>query len=130
MALVGTRFWRLICIALHYIFSKDGPNDGIYRQRQAFLRNAPNRGCAWNTCRYGVFLEHNAEKIWSRLLPLILGCAACFVGFILAGGFSSRVATLVSSEVLLSGTNCGSSETTVTSALLVTPMARWSLRLQ
>jgi hypothetical protein len=31
---------------------------------------------------------------------------ACLTGFILAGGFSSRVATLVSSEVLLSGANC------------------------
>jgi len=31
---------------------------------------------------------------------------ACFVGFILAGGYSSRAATFGSGQVLLSGTNC------------------------
>ncbi|KAH8881820.1 hypothetical protein GQ53DRAFT_667016, partial [Thozetella sp. PMI_491] len=108
VALVGTRFWRLICLALHYVFSTDSPSDGIYHQRQDFLRNTPNPEAALGTLAdMGFSWKRNAEKIWSRLIPLFGLATACFVGFILAGGFSSRVATLVSSEVLLSGTNCG-----------------------
>jgi hypothetical protein len=107
VALVGTRFWRLVCLILHHIYSKDYPSDGVYHQRQVLLRNAPNPEATLGMiARMGLSWRHNAKQVWARLLPIFGLAMACLTGFILAGGFSSRVATLVSSEVLLSGANC------------------------
>lgn len=36
----GTCFWRLACFVLHLRFSSYRPEDGLYHQRQAILRNA------------------------------------------------------------------------------------------
>ena len=108
VALVGTRFWRLVCLILHHIYSKETPSDGVHHQRQVLLRNTPNPEAALGTiANMGFSWRHNAKQVWARLLPLLGLAMACLTGFILAGGFSSRVATLVSSEVLLSGMNCG-----------------------
>ncbi|KAM7210944.1 hypothetical protein V8F06_013679 [Rhypophila decipiens] len=110
VALVGTRFWRITCLALHFLFSRDTPTDGVHHQRQAFLRNAPNPEAAvWTLASMGLSWRHHANKVWARLLTLIGLAVACFVGFILAGGYSSRAATFASgsNEALLSGANCG-----------------------
>ncbi|KAE9364713.1 hypothetical protein N431DRAFT_355340 [Stipitochalara longipes BDJ] len=108
VALVGTRFWRLVCLILHHIYSKENPSDGLYHQRQVLLRNTPNPEAALVTiANMGFSWRRNARRVWARLLPLFGLAMACLTGSILAGGFSSRVATLVSSEVLLSGANCG-----------------------
>jgi len=107
VALVGTRFWRLSCLVLHFIYSKDSPSDAVHHQRQVFLRNAPNPESAlWTLADMGFSWKRNAEKVWVRLLPLFGVATACVIGFTLASGFSSRVANLVGSEVLLSGANC------------------------
>jgi hypothetical protein len=108
VALVGTRFWRLVCLILHHTYSNENPSDGVHHQRQVLLRNTPNPEAALGTiANMGFSWRHNAKRVWVRLLPLFGLALACLTGFILAGGFSSRVATLVSSEVLLSGANCG-----------------------
>ncbi|KAK1749413.1 hypothetical protein QBC47DRAFT_441931 [Echria macrotheca] len=107
VALVGTRFWRIVCLILHWSFSKDSPADGVHHQRQAFLRNSSNPESAlWTLTDMCLSWRRNATRVWSRLLPLIALALACFVGFILAGGYSSQVTTFGTSEVLLSGANC------------------------
>ncbi len=62
----------------------------------------------------GLSWRHKAEQVWTRLFPTLGLAIACIVGFILAGGFSSRIATLVSTEVLLSGRIAGLLATTTT----------------
>ncbi len=106
IAIVGTRFWRLVCLALHYIYSNRDNRDGVHHQRQVFLRNAPNPESAlWTLADMGFTWRDNAKKVWARLFPIFALAIVCIVGFALAGGFSSRLAT--KSEVLLSGANCG-----------------------
>ncbi|KAK4444012.1 hypothetical protein QBC34DRAFT_309909 [Podospora aff. communis PSN243] len=108
VALVGTRFWRIICLLLHWSFSKDSPADGVHHQRQAFLRNSPNPESAfWTLAGMAVYWRRNAPQVWARVASLLGLALACLVGFVLAGGYSSRITTLVTSEVLLSGANCG-----------------------
>jgi len=108
VAFVGTRFWRLVCLVLHYVSSSHEAKDGVHHQRQVLLRNTPNAESAfWDVAGIGLAWRRNAEKVWSRLTPLLALAIACVIGFTLAGGFSSRVASVVSSQVLLSGTNCG-----------------------
>ncbi|KAK0613547.1 hypothetical protein B0T14DRAFT_499015 [Immersiella caudata] len=107
VALVGTRFWRVVCLLLHWYFSKDSPADGVHHQRQAFLRNSPNPESAlWTLARMGIYWRQNATRVWPRVVSLLALALACLVGFILAVGYSSRIATFVTSEVLLSGANC------------------------
>jgi len=33
VALMGTRFWRIVCLFLHFIYSQDSPHDGVHYQR-------------------------------------------------------------------------------------------------
>lgn len=40
VAFVGARFWKIICFALHRCSSTGTPQDVIYHQRQAILRNS------------------------------------------------------------------------------------------
>ncbi|KAK0740345.1 hypothetical protein B0T18DRAFT_491030 [Schizothecium vesticola] len=126
VALVGTRFWRILCPVLRWTFSKNGPADGVHHQRQAFLRNSPNPESAVGTLTGMCFSwRKNSQRIWSRVLWLIALSLASFVGFILAGGCSPRVTTLVSGEVLLSGANCafvGNSSNMSTWGVTVGPM--------
>ncbi len=107
VAFVGTRFWRIVCLGLHYFYSSTVENDGIYHQRQAFLRNAPNPEFAlWMLTDIGFSWRRRAEKVWQRLLPVLVLAFCCLVGFTLASGYSSHIATFTSSEVLLSGNTC------------------------
>ncbi len=108
VAVVGTRFWRLACLVLHYIYSSQHGRDGVHHQRQVFLRNAPNPESApWMLADMAFSWKDSAKTVWLRLFPILGLAIACVVGFTLAGGFSSRVATTIGNEVLLSGTNCG-----------------------
>src|SRR5512142_118697 len=66
VSLVGTRFWRLVCLGLHYIYSRDRPSDGVHHQRQVFLRNSPNPEAAiWRLTNMGISWRRNAEQIWT-----------------------------------------------------------------
>jgi len=109
VALVGTRFWRLLCFGLHSLYSSPGPKDGVYHQRQAFLRNTSNPEAAlWILTNMSFSWKQNAEQVWIRLFPCIGLAIVCLIGFTLAGGFSSQLASLgVHNDVLLSGLNCG-----------------------
>jgi len=104
--IVGTRFWRLACLLLHYFYSKDS-GDAVHQQRQVFLRNAPNPEEALWTLAHMGWRRGKSERIWSRLWPILGLATACVAGFTLAGGFSSKVATRSGGEVLLVGANCG-----------------------
>ncbi len=90
VAYVGTRFWRLLCVILHYIYSSGDARDGVHHQRQVLLRNAPNAEAAlWTLTDIGLAWRKIAERVWVRLLPIVGLAVACIVGFTLAGVFSS-----------------------------------------
>ncbi len=107
---VSSRFWRVVCLAFHRLYSTPEPRDALHHQRQAILRNSatPESGfwvfsqLYWAWCRSG-----SATYSLLRTLPVILSAVFCICAFAVTSGFSSRVSTGIGNEVLIDGTNCG-----------------------
>lgn len=107
VTIAGTSFFRLICFALHWVSSSEAPQDGIYHQTQAVLRNATTSATglrnfllvawAWRTHR---------RQVLSRLVPMIAIAALIASAFSIASIFVSRVSTSTGDDVLLKGSNC------------------------
>jgi hypothetical protein len=107
VALIGTRFWRLSCLALHRLYSTDVHTDGLYHQRQALLRNGPNAESSfWTLAQLAWTWRHLANRVWRRMLPLLGFSVLCFAFWSVGAGFSSRLFSLNDNQVLLSGKNC------------------------
>lgn len=108
VSLVGTRFWRIVCLLCHYAYSSKAPRDGLHHQRQAFLRNALNPEGSIVTL---MLLIHAWRKIacrtWRRILPLLSLTILCVGGWTVASGFSSKVSSTLSNEVLVTSPDCG-----------------------
>ena len=105
---VGTRFWRVACLVLHFIYSSPAPRDGLYHQRQAILRNTSNaEDGLYTIVRLGWIWRRIARQTWRRILPLVVFTVLCIVGWTLAAGFSSKISTAVGNEVLITGSSCG-----------------------
>ncbi|KAK3987992.1 hypothetical protein QBC44DRAFT_371494 [Cladorrhinum sp. PSN332] len=109
VAFISTRFWRVICFALHRYYSTPQARDGIYHQRQALLRNSssPEWGF-WTFSQLGwAWRRSSQSRSFLRILPAASAAALCACGFALAGGFSSQISTGISDEVLMDGKHCG-----------------------
>lgn len=106
IAFISTRTWRISCFCFHSLFSTPGPQDVIYHQRQAILRNS-------SSPENGIYLFW--QLLWSvrhwkrscRILPTVITPIVCVAAFAFAGGFSSRISTSIGNEVLISSANCG-----------------------
>lgn len=108
VAFASSRLWRIASFVLHQVLSKRVPRDGLYHQRQAILRNAPDEKTA--VVRFIRILwawRSVAARPFSRLLPLVALAASVTVGFALGGIFSSKISTIMGSEVLISSSECG-----------------------
>ncbi|KAH9908442.1 hypothetical protein F4778DRAFT_717254 [Xylariomycetidae sp. FL2044] len=111
IAFVATRIWRIICFALHRLYSTASPQDAMYHQRQAILRNSasPEDGARllfellWTNRRKP---NRPSRGFLRPLFPAILALI-CAPAFLLAGGYSSRVSTAIGNEVLIKSANCG-----------------------
>lgn len=107
VAAAGRSFWRIVCLLLHRHLSSSNPQDGLYHQRQAILRNSETASFAVLQL---IFTLHAWRRLSSqvirRLLPIILLASGLSIGFSLAGLFSSHVTTEIANEVLLIGNNC------------------------
>ncbi|KAF1839011.1 hypothetical protein BDW02DRAFT_515336 [Decorospora gaudefroyi] len=111
IGMVGKSFWRLGCFALHRYFSSPEPQDGLYHQRQAILRNSDTAQdgawrllismLAWRSGR-------RARRPILRLLPIVVAAFTISAAFGVASIFSSKVTSESLNEVLLTGTRCGS----------------------
>lgn len=104
----GTSFWKIGCFFIHRYFSSKNAADALYHQRQAILRNSANSQSGFvtllNTC--WAWRRTTIASFW-RFLPAILFAIITFIGFTIAGIFSSAVATSMGQEVLLKSSNCG-----------------------
>lgn len=110
VSIVGSHFWNIVCFCLHYGFSSSKPQDALYHQRQATLRNSATGTSgllsllmvlsAWK--RSG-----NARNPSRRILPLVCIAVCHVAAFGVAGTFSSKIATAAGKQVLVSSSNCG-----------------------
>ncbi|KAI1762725.1 hypothetical protein GGR53DRAFT_532247 [Hypoxylon sp. FL1150] len=104
---VGTRFWRVICIVLHRLYSTSKPMDAVYHQRQAILRNASSASSALSLfLRASLAWRRAKARCFVRILPGLVSAVCCLCAFVVAGGFSGRILTAIGDEVLLDGANC------------------------
>ncbi|KAI9151345.1 hypothetical protein HJFPF1_08547 [Paramyrothecium foliicola] len=110
LAFAGNRFWRIICLALHYSFSNPDPGlqDGLYHQRQLILRNSHTAESGLRSLILLFVSWRRATKsaLSRTLLPILLAVIS-FSGFIVAGGFSAVISTSVGSEILIKSNSCG-----------------------
>ncbi|KAF2140483.1 uncharacterized protein K452DRAFT_309634 [Aplosporella prunicola CBS 121167] len=113
----GASFWRLFCFVAHFALSnRSGPQDGLYHQMQAVLRNAATTttGVIYFTQLLGSWRQH-AQNPWKRVLPLLGFTALIMAVFSIASIFSSRISTATGNEVLISSPNCGRIDATLDS---------------
>ncbi|KAH8725985.1 hypothetical protein GQ44DRAFT_680159 [Phaeosphaeriaceae sp. PMI808] len=110
IGMVGKSFFRLACFTLHRHFSSSEPQDGLYHQRQAILRNSDTaQDGAWRLLMsmFAWRSEKRARRpIW-RLLPIIVLSFAISTIFGVASIFSSNVTSETLNQVLLKGARCG-----------------------
>ena len=93
----------------HIILSREAPQDGIYHQRQAILRNASSGTSGlWKLLRVSwAWRRHCNALLFKRIFPPLLLSFVTLSAFAVAGILSSRVATSTGGEVLISNPNCG-----------------------
>lgn len=104
---VGTRFWRIGCFIVHYIYSTSAPRDGLYHQRQAILRNVVNGTPGlWGLCEFLYAWRTTAKSPYRRILPPLVFTLITLITFALASTFSSRISSVDDTRVLLSGGGC------------------------
>jgi hypothetical protein len=104
----GTCFWQLLCFCIHHWLSSEVPQDAIYHQRQAILRNAANGQTGLrNLIRLAWVWRQHGRRTYHRLVPLILITFILTTAFTIAGLFSSWVSSTRGNEVLLEGSHCG-----------------------
>ncbi|KAI0196351.1 hypothetical protein F4808DRAFT_474356 [Astrocystis sublimbata] len=107
ISFVATRVWRILCFIMHRVHSKSVPQEAVYYQHQAILRNT-------STAEDGIWLllplawANRRSKI-PHLRPLSTAAVAvlCTVSFTIAGGYSSRASIAIGDEVLIQSANCG-----------------------
>ncbi|KAH8785389.1 hypothetical protein F5883DRAFT_708240 [Diaporthe sp. PMI_573] len=107
---VGSRFWRIACLALHQSYSSAEPRDALHHQRQAVLRNSgsSDSGILAFLALLTAWRTSSVKAIRRTALGLLLAIF-CTVAFTLAGGFSSQVqlgSDNLGGAVLLNGDNC------------------------
>jgi len=107
IGVVGNSFWRLVCFGLHRYFSRPSPQDAVYHQCQAILRNCEtSQNAVLNFFNLLFAWKQRAKRPISRLLPLVVLAIVVTCGSTVAGIFSSRVTTDTANEVLLTGSKC------------------------
>lgn len=103
-------FWRLGCFIMHRYFSSAKPQDGLYHQRQAILRNSDTAHDGILRLLASMFAwrsSHRAREPVFRLLPVIVTAFTVSAAFGVASVFSSNVTRETINQVLLKGTRCG-----------------------
>jgi hypothetical protein len=106
VAATGSQMWRILCFILHNIYSDSKPQDAVYHQRQAILRNSgsPVTGL-WEFVLLIWAWRKTPNQSFAKLIPVSFMATLIACSLIVASGFSSRVA--LGDEVLIDGGECG-----------------------
>lgn len=106
LTVVGTRFWRIACFALHQILLSKDTHDGLYHQRQAVLCNSSSATSALTTLvKLSWAWRSIAERPYRRTIPIVAFAVLCIPAITVTGVFSSRIS--LGGEVLISSPGCG-----------------------
>jgi hypothetical protein len=128
VAFAGTMFWKLCSYILHQLSSSQKEKNTVHHQRQVILRNTGNIAATWAFFSLPFRHKKNFRRAVFAFLPYAAFALFCFIGFTLAGLFSSRITTAIGPYVLARGEFCGSwtipdALTTVTKGAFVKSVA-------
>lgn len=110
IAFAGSRLWRIACFISHQLLQSDPdiPQDGLYHQRQAILRNATDEKTGFlNLLCLLLAWRQRTQRPLCQMLPIIGLSLLISIALTLASIFSSRISSSVGNEVLISSPNCG-----------------------
>ncbi|KAI1258953.1 hypothetical protein F5Y18DRAFT_443836 [Xylariaceae sp. FL1019] len=96
---VASRFWKILCIALHSTKSTSEPRHAIHHQHQVILRNSssPDSGLVSLLQTLWAWRQSGSRQdVFKSLLPSILYAVICIL-----------ISVSIGNEVLLQGENCG-----------------------
>lgn len=86
----GTRFWKLCTFALHLCLSDEKPQDSVYHQRQAVLRNSSDTfSTTWRLWTVVWAWRKKDRGLWRRVIPFVAGSLLVGLALTAAGIFSS-----------------------------------------
>ncbi|KAI0151846.1 hypothetical protein GGR57DRAFT_513817 [Xylariaceae sp. FL1272] len=106
---VASRFWKLLCIALHSSYSTLDPQNAVHHQRQVILRNSSSPDSALVSCIQMIMAWHRLKWVQGiqGVRMIIIYAAVTITVFSVAGGLSAQISVSAGHEVLLLSTNCG-----------------------
>lgn len=105
---VGGQLWEVLAFLLSTTRSTAEPQDAIYHQQQAILRNTSQPlSVLWGMLKLTWFWKDTTTRAQRRAVAFILGSLAYVVAFAVASIFSSKISSADSEVLLLSGPNCG-----------------------
>jgi len=109
VGIAANSLWRIACFGLHlYLSSGTIPQDGLYHQRQAILRNSSNAITGLKQFfRVHLAWRKKTRKVHGRMLPMVVLAASLSIASGAAGVLSSWIFSSDANEVLISGVYCG-----------------------
>ncbi|KAE9375831.1 hypothetical protein N431DRAFT_370723 [Stipitochalara longipes BDJ] len=103
----GTKLWSILCFVTHQLGTTRRPQDGMYHQLQATLRNnGSDAGTVWQVAKIAWIWRAPRSKSFRKSLSLMLLGIIHLMVFSAAGLLSFRLTT-VQDEVLVRSLNCG-----------------------
>lgn len=103
----GGQLWSIITFLASNTRSTSVPQDGLYHQQQAILRNTSQPlSVSWSMLKLSWFWKSSAKKAVTRTLIFVVASLAFVAAFGVAGILSSRISS-TDSEVLLVPEACG-----------------------
>ncbi|KAI1809712.1 hypothetical protein GGS20DRAFT_263862 [Poronia punctata] len=106
IAFVSSRTWKILCFIFHRFYSTAAQQDTLYHQRQTILRNSSSPESGIQMLLQLLWANRRSKGRFRPLLPALVAIL-CQSIFIVVGGLSSRLSTVVGDEVLIKSLNCG-----------------------
>jgi hypothetical protein len=103
----GDQVWQILRFVLHQHRSSDKPQDGLYYQTQAILRNSPiGIGISWKFAQLLRTWSPKSHQAQRRTLPYMVYGLFHVAAIGVAGLFSSRVVSM-NDTALVRSSSCG-----------------------
>lgn len=105
---VGGQLWSVLTFLTSITRSTTEPQDALYHQQQAILRNTSQpQSVAWAMLKLSWFWKGSAKKANVRALVFVFSSLAYIAAFAVAGIFSSKISSINSEVLLLPTQPCG-----------------------
>lgn len=103
----GGQLWTVLILLASIGRATEQPQDGLYHQQQAILRNTSQpTNLLWDMLKISWFWKGNAKDARTRSIRFIFSAIFYIAAFAAAGIFSSKIASNDSEVLLIPGT-CG-----------------------